>query len=207
MIPPFVTAALNAANVHDAAVPVPTTLVGWEVSTSWVSGGTVIAVHDPVGLPGAGNVPESPPVAIGASALPLAESATGALVSAVVGAESGIAVAESAGDVLESGTAGLESVGAAPESAEPEPESAALVEEESLPSVASAAGGTDASVLASVTPVDEESGAAPSRPPAGVTPVSRPASATGAIVGCAELQTTPTPSRPRTIARAGMARS
>jgi hypothetical protein len=48
MTPPAATAATNVAEVQDAAVPVPTTRVGWDVSTARASAGTVAC---PLGLP------------------------------------------------------------------------------------------------------------------------------------------------------------
>src|SRR5271165_5823137 len=50
MMPPFFTAASSAAKVQLAAVPVPTTVVGFEVSTGLPSAGTPVE-HDPFGLP------------------------------------------------------------------------------------------------------------------------------------------------------------
>jgi hypothetical protein len=61
-MPPAVRAADSSASVHDAAVPVPTTLVGWLVSTAVMG-----AVHTGGGggtLPAStfgGGVPASPP--------------------------------------------------------------------------------------------------------------------------------------------------
>ena len=40
MIPPLATAATTAAEVQLAAVPLPTTRVGWDVSTARASAGT-----------------------------------------------------------------------------------------------------------------------------------------------------------------------
>jgi hypothetical protein len=53
MIPPAATAATTAEDVQLAAVPVPTTLVGCDVSTGWAAAG--IATW-PFGLPEPGNV-------------------------------------------------------------------------------------------------------------------------------------------------------
>lgn len=50
MIPPAFTAAERALSVQLAAVPVPTTVVGFEVSTGWPSAGIPVE-HDPSGLP------------------------------------------------------------------------------------------------------------------------------------------------------------
>jgi hypothetical protein len=50
MMPAFVTAALKAANVQLAGVPVPTTVVGLDVSTGMPAAGTP-AVHEPFGFP------------------------------------------------------------------------------------------------------------------------------------------------------------
>jgi hypothetical protein len=52
MMPPAATAATTAAEVQLAGVPLPTTRVGWEVSTAFASAGTVAW---PFGLPGAGS--------------------------------------------------------------------------------------------------------------------------------------------------------
>jgi hypothetical protein len=55
--PPALTAALSAANVQLAAVPVPTTVVGCEMSTGLAAAGTP-ARHVPSGLPfGLATVP------------------------------------------------------------------------------------------------------------------------------------------------------
>jgi hypothetical protein len=74
MMPPFVTAVFSAAKVQDAGVPVPTTVVGDEVSTSWVCVGRVKVVQEPFGLPAEGNAPESPLVVVDASEPPPAAS-------------------------------------------------------------------------------------------------------------------------------------
>ena len=55
MTPPAVAAACSALNVQLAAVPVPTTAVGLDVSAGWPFAGTP-ALHEPFGLP-------APPVA------------------------------------------------------------------------------------------------------------------------------------------------
>jgi len=57
MTPPAVAAACSAPNVQLAAVPVPTTAVGLDVSAGWPFAGTP-ALHEPFGLP-------APPVAPG----------------------------------------------------------------------------------------------------------------------------------------------
>jgi len=49
--PPFATAATNAAEVQLSGVPVPTTVVGLELSSAWASAGTG---HFPAGLPAGG---------------------------------------------------------------------------------------------------------------------------------------------------------
>jgi hypothetical protein len=51
IVPPVVTAALSALKVQLAAVPVPTTVVGVEVSTGVPAVGTP-ALQEPSGLPG-----------------------------------------------------------------------------------------------------------------------------------------------------------
>jgi hypothetical protein len=60
MMPPLVTAAFSASNVQLAAVPVPTTVVGLDVSASdiWLGGASVL--HEPSGFPATGNAPASP---------------------------------------------------------------------------------------------------------------------------------------------------
>src|SRR5438477_11583684 len=50
MVPPWVTAAPSAANVQLSGVPVPTTLLGLEMSADCPSVGTP-AAHEPFGLP------------------------------------------------------------------------------------------------------------------------------------------------------------
>src|SRR5450432_111421 len=50
MTPPEVTAALSALNVQLAAVPVPTTVVGFETSAGFPFVGTP-ALQEPLGLP------------------------------------------------------------------------------------------------------------------------------------------------------------
>jgi hypothetical protein len=61
MMPPLVMAASSASKVQLAAVPVPTTVVGLEVSASviWLGRGSVL--QEPSGLPADGNAPASPP--------------------------------------------------------------------------------------------------------------------------------------------------
>jgi hypothetical protein len=58
MTPPWVTAALSAANVQLDALPVPTTVVGFEVSAGWPFDGTP-ALHEPLGLPADPAAPAS----------------------------------------------------------------------------------------------------------------------------------------------------
>ena len=60
MTPPAVAAACSALNVQLAAVPVPTTAVGLEVSAGCPFAGTP-ALHDPFGLPAPPVAPEPPP--------------------------------------------------------------------------------------------------------------------------------------------------
>jgi hypothetical protein len=59
MIPPPLTALDSAWNVQLAGVPLPTTVVGWLVSTACASAGNVSVVQEPLGLPATGNVPAS----------------------------------------------------------------------------------------------------------------------------------------------------
>ena len=59
-MPPVLTAAASWVKVHDAAVPVPTTVVGLEVSTGVPCAG-IPAVHEPFGLPAMVGTPLSPP--------------------------------------------------------------------------------------------------------------------------------------------------
>jgi hypothetical protein len=42
------------------AIPAPTTVVGWLVSTGCASAGSVSVVQEPLGFPAAGNIPEGP---------------------------------------------------------------------------------------------------------------------------------------------------
>src|SRR5579863_8911954 len=60
MIPPPLIAVDSVWNVQLDGVPIPTTVVGWLVSTGWASAGNVRVVHVPVGFPATGNVPEAP---------------------------------------------------------------------------------------------------------------------------------------------------
>src|SRR5579883_3145728 len=60
MMPPLMTAAFRASKVQLAAVPVPTTVVGLEVSASFIWLGTGSVLQDPSGLPAGGNAPASP---------------------------------------------------------------------------------------------------------------------------------------------------
>ena len=62
MMPPVVTAVCSGLKVQLAAVPVPTTVVGCEVSAGCPAAGTP-AVHEPLGLPASPVVPpsEAPP--------------------------------------------------------------------------------------------------------------------------------------------------
>jgi hypothetical protein len=60
MIPPPLTALDSAWNVQLDAVPVPTTVVAWLVSTGSASAGNVSVVQEPVGFPATGTVPASP---------------------------------------------------------------------------------------------------------------------------------------------------
>src|SRR5919107_1732337 len=60
MMPPAVTAACRALNVQLAAVPVPTTVVGFEVLTACAFVGTP-AAHEPFGLPAVQGLPALPP--------------------------------------------------------------------------------------------------------------------------------------------------
>jgi hypothetical protein len=48
MMPPLVTAAARVPKSHDAGVPIPTTFVEPDVSTSVVSAGGVIELHEPL---------------------------------------------------------------------------------------------------------------------------------------------------------------
>src|SRR6185369_6566174 len=63
MMPPAVTAACSAANVQLDAVPVPTTVVGFEVPTTCARVG-MPALHEPFGLPAfqVGVPPPAPPL-------------------------------------------------------------------------------------------------------------------------------------------------
>src|SRR5271169_1374790 len=56
MMPPCFTAASSAAKVQLAGVPVPTTLVGCEVSTGWAWLGRAKVVQEPSGFPAGGSV-------------------------------------------------------------------------------------------------------------------------------------------------------
>jgi hypothetical protein len=60
MIPPLFTALERAWKVQLDGVPVPTTVVGWLVSTGCASAGSVSVVHEPLGFPATGKVPEDP---------------------------------------------------------------------------------------------------------------------------------------------------
>ena len=60
MTPPAVTAVCSALNVQLAAVPVPTTAVGLDVSAGWPLAGTP-ALHDPLGLPAPPVEDDEPP--------------------------------------------------------------------------------------------------------------------------------------------------
>src|SRR5436190_22796148 len=64
-MPPFETAALSASNVQLAAVPVPTTVAGFDVSAGCPPAGTP-AAHDVSGLPAFHGpplvVPPEPPL-------------------------------------------------------------------------------------------------------------------------------------------------
>jgi hypothetical protein len=60
MIPPPLTALDSAWNVQLDGRPVPTTVVGWLVSTGCASAGKVSVVQEPVGFPATGDVPEDP---------------------------------------------------------------------------------------------------------------------------------------------------
>src|SRR5580658_8845592 len=68
--PPLVSAADRAASVHDAAVPVPTTVVGPLTSAAWIG-----AAHTAIGADTAppstlgGGVLASPPAALGGGIL------------------------------------------------------------------------------------------------------------------------------------------
>ncbi len=57
MMPPVATALANLAKVQLAAVPVPMTVVGLEVSMSCASAGNVRLVHEPSGFPAVGSGP------------------------------------------------------------------------------------------------------------------------------------------------------
>jgi hypothetical protein len=59
-IPPPLTALDSAWNVQLGGVPVPTTVVGWLLSTGCASAGNVSVVQEPVGFPATGDVPEDP---------------------------------------------------------------------------------------------------------------------------------------------------
>ena len=100
MIPPLRHGGVERGEGAQAGVPVPTTVVGDDVSTSWVSLGSAIGVHEPVGLPGVGNAPLSPAV-VGAPAPPVVESGKEVV-------ESGVDVVESGLDAVESGGSGDE---------------------------------------------------------------------------------------------------
>src|SRR5882672_10173355 len=58
MIPPAVTAVRSEANVQLAAVPVPTTVVGFEVPAGTPLAGMPV-LHDPFGLPAGPSAPAS----------------------------------------------------------------------------------------------------------------------------------------------------
>jgi|HubBroStandDraft_6_1064221.scaffolds.fasta_scaffold52427_1 hypothetical protein len=58
MIPPPFTAVERAWKVQLDGVPVPTTVVGWLVSTGCASAGRVSVVQEPLGFPATGNVPD-----------------------------------------------------------------------------------------------------------------------------------------------------
>src|SRR5262252_3618841 len=60
MTPPAVAAVCSAANVQLAAVPVPITAVGFDVSAGWPFAGTP-ALHEPFGLP-APPIEDEPPL-------------------------------------------------------------------------------------------------------------------------------------------------
>src|SRR5450755_437061 len=62
MTPPSVTAVCSAPNVQLAAVPVPTTVVGLEMSAGWPLAGTPL-LQEPFGLPAVqAGAPPVPPV-------------------------------------------------------------------------------------------------------------------------------------------------
>ena len=58
--PPAAAAVRSAANVQLDAVPVPTTVVGLDVSAGWPLAGTP-ALHDPLGLPAPPVEDDEPP--------------------------------------------------------------------------------------------------------------------------------------------------
>jgi hypothetical protein len=60
MIPPPLTALDSAVNVQLDAAPVPTTVLGWLVSTGCASAGNVNVVQEPVGFPAIGSAAEGP---------------------------------------------------------------------------------------------------------------------------------------------------
>src|SRR4051812_49706118 len=59
--PPFVTAVFSAANVQLAAVPVPTTVVGWETSAGWAPAGSAPVQWVGMVVPPAPPLPVAPP--------------------------------------------------------------------------------------------------------------------------------------------------